>query len=121
MPWQKYAHTDSFPAASDLDAKQFHLVKLDANGKATPCTVLGELALGVLDNDADAGDAALVALNGTSRLVAGAAVSIMDKLTTNASGRAVTAAAGNNVRAIALEAAAADGDIISVLLVESVA
>ena len=61
---------------------------------------------------------ATVQVYGTCKVVASAAISIGDKVTAAAGGKAVTTTtAGHIVRAIALEAAAADGDIIEVMLV----
>lgn len=53
---------------------------------------------------------------GIAKVEAGAAVSRGDQVTSDASGRAVTAATGNNVAGKALQAAGAAGDIIEVYL-----
>jgi len=53
---------------------------------------------------------------GISRAVAGAAISLNDAVASDANGKLRTAQAGDTPLGRALEAAAADGDIVSVLL-----
>ena len=61
-----------------------------------------------------AGAPCVIRRNGTSKLVAGAAIAAGAQLTSDASGRGVTATAGQIINAQALEAAAAAGEIIEV-------
>ena len=55
-------------------------------------------------------------LNKVSKMVAGAAITIDGEVMVNSTGKGITATATNYIVAYALEAASADGDIISVLL-----
>jgi len=66
---------------------------------------------------ADAGSiVADVRIEGISKVVAGAAVAIGAPVTSNASGRAVTATTGQRGAGVALQTAAANGDLIDVQL-----
>jgi hypothetical protein len=59
-----------------------------------------------------------VAYHGRSKMVAGGAVSAGSKITVNGSGRAAAVASGGMCIGTALEASSADGNIISVLLMQ---
>lgn len=63
-----------------------------------------------------AGYAATVAISGVSQVIAGAAITRGDSVASGSAGKAKTATSGNRVLGLALSAAAADGDIIRVLL-----
>lgn len=104
-------------ANADLSAKQYHFVELVAGGKADSCNATTDTAVGVLQNDPDAADKlASIAVLGTTKVVAGAAIAEGAKVAPTAAGRAQTAVATQWARGIALEAAGADGDIIEILL-----
>lgn len=101
-------------AGADLSAKQFHGVKQNSAGAVISASVAGEVILGVLQDKPASGAEANVASVGISKLVAGGVVSINDKLMVNASGRFVVSSGSNAaVVALAMSAAAADGEIIS--------
>jgi len=103
-------------AAADLSAHQFKLVKMTSTG-VNLCGA-GEAALGVLQNKPDAlAQAATVWGPGsTSKVVAGAAVAKGAKITSDATGRAVTAASGNYEAGQALDAASAAGNLITIFI-----
>lgn len=110
-------------ADSDLSAKQYFAVKATATG----CDLAGdnERVLGVLTNDPTAAGAAAVQVAGVARITAGGAFAAGDYLKSDAAGKAVQQtgeAAGTLVEvfAIALEAAAADGDQVEALLTRAV-
>ncbi len=73
-------------------------------------------ALGVADYDAAIGDNFAVTVIGTQRVTAGAAIAKGAQIEVGAAGKAVTRDAGKVV-AKAMEAAAGDGAVITVLLV----
>lgn len=79
-------------------------------------TAVTQNLLGIAQNEPLAGEHLSVCMLGMSRAVAGAAVAAWAEVTTNASGRLVTAASGDCVIGTALEAAAADGDLFKVLV-----
>lgn len=114
MAFENPVLTLSLPAGADLSAKQHLFVK--ASSGAAVLAGNNEGALGVLQNDPNAeGTASIMAL-GVSRVVAGAAIAEGAQVAADANGKAKTAATGSIVLGVALEAAAADGDIIPVLL-----
>lgn len=95
-------------------AKKF--VKVSGAKTCAVCSVAGEDAIGVIQDPVIAGEAARVAINGVSMVVASAAIAAGAKIATTATGTAVTAVEGNTIIGIALEAATAANDIIAVLL-----
>lgn len=103
-------------ASADLSTKQFFFVNEGATGIALN-TTSGGIVHGVLQNKPSAaGRSANVAVYGVTKVVAGAAITKGANVMSDAAGKAITATATDYLRGIALEAAAADGDIISVLL-----
>ena len=103
-------------ADADLSAAQYRFVKQTATGTVELCDSAGEIALGVLQNDPEATQAATVAVGGVVRVAAGAAVTIGAEVMTDATARAITATATNVALGEALSGAGAAGNIISVLL-----
>lgn len=104
-------------AAADLSAKQYHFVRGSAAGKCNQSSLDTDSAmLGVLQNKPKSDEFATVGFLGKSKVVAGAAVTADDIITTNSSGRAVTVTSGDMAGGRALETAGADGDIITALL-----
>lgn len=111
--------TYTLEAAADLSGKQYHIVRLSAADKCDQASYnLDTNIIGVLQNKPQAGEFATIADGGISKVVAGGTVSVGNPVTTNGSGRAVAVTSGSNARVIgtALEAASADGDVISVRL-----
>lgn len=111
-------------AGSDLSAHQYNIVHIDGD-RACDITSLGQtLALGpvgVLENKpAASGRSASVTISGYARVRAGAAVAAGRNFTANASGRAVVPTSGQLVIGRALEAAAADGDLIGAIIFPAV-
>ena len=105
-------------AAADLSSNQYYFTKVDSSGQVALCDTLGEKMDGVLQNDPDAqGRAATVwGVGSVSKVVASAAIAAGASVTTAASGKAVTAASGHYIAGTALDAASADGEVISVWL-----
>lgn len=107
-------------ANADLSAKQFTFVVLvaAATGKVDSPAGDTENILGILQNKPKAGEVADVKVAGGSKLVVGAAITNagVDLMATASTGKGLTATTGKIARAINLEPAAADGDIISVWL-----
>lgn len=122
-------------AGSDLSTHQHKFVLVNSSGQVALAGAGGP-AIGVLQNKPSAqGHSASVRVLGVSKVVAGAAVTRGDQVASDANGKAATASQantrtddtgvvsdpliGSNVLGIALETAAADGDIISVLLLHA--
>ena len=103
----------AFPAAVDLSALQFTFVALNASGQlAVPAA--GALAF-ALEDTPKAGEFGTVALAGVAKIVAGAALTPGQVVTTNNVGKAIPAGTGNASNGIALSAAA-NGDLVPVLV-----
>lgn len=104
-------------ASEDLSAKQYHIVKLAAGGIAVAAAATDN-PIGVLRRNANLNEVCDVRIVGIAEVKAGAAVAKGAEVMSDAAGKAITYAAGANnmVVGIALKAAAADGDIIPVLL-----
>lgn len=110
--------------ANGVIANAFRFVKITAEYTVGLCGA-GDAAFGVNLDTADAAGRGLavatVASGPTVKIEAGAAFAAGALLKPDASGRAVTAASGNNVSAYALEAATALGDMVECELRHGVA
>lgn len=107
-------------ASEDLSAKQFHIVQMDSSGDMEVGEGATDLLLGVLQDKPESGQAGCYRHMGTTKVVAGGAIAIGARVTSDATGEAVTTTTnGDVVVGVALEAAAADGDIIEIQLVMS--
>lgn len=116
MSYYEKLNEITLEAGADLSAGQYHFVKM-SSGQIVLCSVIGEEAVGVLNDKPEAaGIAGKVAIGGVVKVTAGAAVAQDALVMTNASGRAITATATNVALGTALSAAGADGEVISVLL-----
>ncbi len=106
------------PTITDLAAIQFYLVEDDGAGNAKLVAAAAALGiLGVLQNDPATGQAAVVRVEGVSKCVAGGVVAPGNMIVSNASGQGVAyGGTGGGVIGIALDAAAAAGDVFSLLL-----
>ena len=102
---------------SDQSANIYRFVRGDGVGIQVN-EVAGGPCIGVLyTNDADAaGKRAPVAVVGVAKVAAGAAVARWANVQSDATGRAIAAATADYSQGIALESAAAAGDLIPVLL-----
>lgn len=99
---------------------------LTANGTITQCrfvgydsvqaTVLGQICFGVADMAALDTENFPVAVAGIAVVEAGAAIAIGDAITTSAEGKAVVAAASQQILGRAMSSAAADGQFIKIHL-----
>lgn len=104
-------------AAADLSALQFRFLTVDSNGRIAQNTSAGGDVAGVLQDDPDAIDRpGAVMTSGITKVEAGAAVTRGGVVMSDNVGRAVDATATNKGVGIALDAASAAGEIISVLL-----
>lgn len=109
--------TLTLKAAGDLSAKQYLFVELSAAQTVDACNATTDKSLGVLQNDPGAaGLPAVVAYAGTTKVIAGGAISAGANVAPTSAGKAQTAVATQYARGVALEAASSDGDIIEILL-----
>jgi hypothetical protein len=110
----------SFIAGADLRTKQYYLVQ---GGIATPYSVILATGstngiIGILQNEPNIGETAVIRMLGTSKMVAKSSVKTGTPITSYSDGIGTPATwvTGQKVIAIALEPASADGDIIEVLI-----
>lgn len=101
-------------SAADLTNSQFRFVDVDATGKAV-LPGAGGPVVGVCNNHADVNEPVTVVSNGISKVEAGGAIPAGSPVGTDATGRAVVAAAGAG-HGRALETASGAGIRIAVLL-----
>ncbi len=111
--------SQAYTAGEDLSSKQYHFVKFGADDQTVLAAGLNERAIGILQNAPGSGERADVALQGGgSKLKVSEAVSPGKLLTPQADGKGeVVDAADEWHGAVAMETAAADGDIIGVEVV----
>jgi hypothetical protein len=101
---------------SDLSAKQYYLAKITSTGCALAAADT-DPAYPIQNKPKPTGEQAVLAIAGVSKVIAGGAITQGAKVApTAANGKAQAAASGDRWCGIALEAAGADGDIISILL-----
>jgi len=109
-------------ATAAINNGAFLAVKFDGNGGIVIAGA-GENALGLLiattPEKVEAGEDVTVQIKDIGLWITGAAVAAGAELTSDANGAAVTAAQGDYVTAIALEAATAAGQVIKVQIVKS--
>jgi hypothetical protein len=105
------------PAAADLSSYQYRAVKQDSSGNAALCSVDGEKAMGLLQNDPDAaGKAASIMVQGASKAVAGGTIAYWAAVGTDATGKLITVdEEADAVLGRALESAVTD-QVFQVLL-----
>lgn len=101
-------------AGADLSAAQYLGVKFSSGSIVLAGA---QEAIGVLTNAPASGARADVAVTGVVKAVAAAAISAGAWVTSDANGKMVaTTTAGQKILGIAMDAAAADGDVIAVAL-----
>lgn len=118
MAFSNDLKTITMDADADLSVHQYNIMRAtSARGVNVASINTAVEIFGVLQNAPESGESATVGVGGFSKVRAGAAITANKMVTCNASGRAVTLPS-SGVMAIgrALEAAGADGDIITVQL-----
>ena len=124
----EFGAQDAWPAVQanfDATGYQYRAVRFDA---AQTCNVASnavsadglEAPAGILQNNPNSGQAATIAYAGLSKAVAGAAITTREYITTNGSGKVITAVSGDMVFGRALEAVGAADEVVSVLLFPAV-
>lgn len=106
----------SLPAASDLSATPFRFVTVDSSGNIALSAAVANAAGVLQDKPTALGQPGSVAIGGVTKVTASAAIAAGAAVGCAASGKARTAAVGDYIQGITLEAAAADGNIISMLI-----
>lgn len=116
MAYEEIIQSITLEADADLSASQYRFVDITGVHNCGAVAASGQRSIGVLQNKPDAANkAATVAVHGVSKVECGGSVTAGDEVTTDASGKAVTAAGGNHVLGVALDTGA-DTELIPVLL-----
>ena len=108
--------TMTFKAAAAVTKYEFVTIAGQSDGEVADCSSAGEIAIGVAQNTAATGQAVRVCVLGVTKVNAGAAVTKGDTLQTDATARAIAAASADEVMGVAIETAAAAGDVITALI-----
>jgi len=107
---------DAFEAASDLSSSQYYAVKLNGSNKLAICATRGERPVGILQDDPTSAQTGTVALLGISKAILGGTVTEMDPLTTDSSGKLISATdEDDNIIGLALQSGVSN-DIKAVFL-----
>jgi len=109
--------TRTFIAGEDMSSSQFKFVTLESDGEVDLADAAGENAIGVVINDPAAGEAATVVVSGKVMVTSGGTIAAGAQIQTDASGDALTAAAGDVVLGYALESAV-DGQVFAIELIQ---
>jgi len=102
-------------AGADLSAKQFYFVEQASTGKVTVCNALGEKALGVVQNNPGNLQAANVAVQGVTKVIAGGTLVPGDLVNVSAAGKAVVASSTYFIMGEVL-VGGGDGEVVTILL-----
>jgi len=102
-------------AAADLSAAQYKLVKETSTG-VNVCGAGEAATCGVLQNKPTAGQTAELMVSGVTKVLAGAATAKGLNVTPDATARVVAAGTGDYIAGTLMEAAAAAGDIVTLLI-----
>jgi len=110
----------TFEAGADLSDKQYHLVKLSDSYEVKLCSAETDVIIGVLQNEPESGEAAVVRVSGTSKVSTGTPVGLSygECVTSDSNGQAITTTTTNHsVIGIALgDASTAVDDVVEILI-----
>lgn len=115
-----YAVRITLKAGADLTSAQYAFVKLDSSGNAVVCSAVTDKPIGVLQNQPLSGKEASVLVSGGTKVKAGAAVAIGDRIGTTTGSLANPYVAGTDTTkylvGTALTAAAASGELFTAVI-----
>lgn len=115
MAYENPVLVKSYNAGEDLSTHQYKAVEF-ASGSVQRTNAITDVAVGVLQNDPSINQTAVVMHAGITKAIANAAIAQGAKCSVTAAGKLQTAVSTQHVLGIALEAAAADGDIFTLML-----
>ena len=117
MAWESSQTCITLTSHADYTSSQYRFVMVNSSGSAEVTAADGN-AIGILQNNPDAGEAAVVAVAGVSKLYIGTTASLVagSIVASEAAGAGILTNASAAALAIALEDSTADGDIISVVV-----
>jgi len=106
-------------AGADLSAKQFHFVSLASATTVDVCSAITDIPLGILQNNPESGQQAVVQIFGVSKVVADGTLAAGNVIGTSADGQAdaITRGSDNSVTIVGLAIqAAVAGDTCAMFL-----
>lgn len=114
----EYTGVPGLPGSPTVNyGKQYRFVKVTGANQVGLVTASTQVTVGVMQNKPQVtGQAATVAIDGVSNVMAGGAVAAGDVVKSDTTGRAVTSGDGSDARGVALTAATGANTLISVLL-----
>lgn len=83
-------------AAADLSSKQYHFVKLASATTVNVCSAITDIPIGILQNDPESGEAAVITIFGISKMVADGTIAAGNIIGTSADSQADAIAAGTD-------------------------
>jgi hypothetical protein len=105
-------------ASADNRTNQLRFVKSSGNLTGTVCAAATDKPIGVLQNKPNTGEVMDILVTGVTKMILGGTVAAGDDLTSDASGRAITAVANagaNRIMGVALQGGTV-GLVVEVLL-----
>ena len=78
----------TFTAAADLSGKQYHFVVLASATTVNVCTAITNAPIGILQNDPESGEQAVVRISGVSKVVAAGTLAAGNFIGTSADAQA---------------------------------
>lgn len=103
-------------ASADLSAKQYFIVDISGDGTITTAGSAGQAVLGVLQNDPESGQVAIVRTSGVSKVKVGTGGLTAGQLVqADADGTAIAGASGDYVIGMALNTGA-EGSLVAVAI-----
>jgi hypothetical protein len=117
MAWESSQTCITLTSHADYSSSQYRFVTVNSSGSAELTAADGD-AIGILQNNPGAGEAAVVAIGGVSKLYIGTTGSLAagSIVASEAAGAGILTNASAAALAIALEDSTANGDIISVVV-----
>lgn len=115
MSYENRGKTISLVADADYETRYIAVKKNNVDEQFTVCAA-GDVPVGILQDPTPANKAAAILISGVSFVKAAGAIAAGASVATAAGGLATTATEGVTPFGVALNAASAAGDIISVLL-----
>lgn len=109
------------PAKEKIENVQGIALAISDGKLAKPTAGANVIGLSLFTNDetVEADDEITVQVKDIGKWIAGGAVAVGDELTTDTDGKAVKAASGNFITAVALSKASAAGDVITVQIIKA--
>jgi hypothetical protein len=109
----------SFVAGEDLRAKRFYFLKLHTDGTVLLCAADTDNPIGILQNTPNIGQMATVMVDGISKVVGGADLSLGQLVGTSSAGKALSYVHGSDTTKYivgrVVEENSADGGVASII------